>query len=54
MADRDIAARDVAAQLEVSLSTLYAYVDATGQPREQAAELLGKRVPRASARAQQA
>jgi DNA invertase Pin-like site-specific DNA recombinase len=54
MADRDNAARDVAAQLGVSLSTLYAYVDATGQPRQQAAELLGKRAPRASARAQQA
>jgi DNA invertase Pin-like site-specific DNA recombinase len=54
MADRDNAARDVAAQLGVSLSTLYAYVDAKGQPREQAAELLGKRAPRASARTQQA
>ena len=54
MADRDNAARDVAAQLGVSLSTLYAYIDATGQPREPAAELLGKRAPRASARAQQA
>ena len=42
MADRDNAARDVAAQLGVSLSTLYAYVDAKGQPREQATELLGK------------
>jgi hypothetical protein len=54
MADRDNAARDVAAQLGVSLSTLYAYIDATGQPREPAAELLGKRAPRASARVQQA
>jgi len=52
MADRDNAARDVAAQLGVSLSTLYAYVDAKGQPREQATELLGKRAPRAPARAQ--
>jgi DNA invertase Pin-like site-specific DNA recombinase len=43
MADRENAARDVAAQLGVSLSTLYAYVDAKGQPRERAAELLGKR-----------
>jgi DNA invertase Pin-like site-specific DNA recombinase len=41
MADRDNAARDVAAQLGVSLSTLYAYVDARGQPRPRAAELLG-------------
>jgi hypothetical protein len=37
MADRDNAARDVAAQLGVSLSTLYAYVDARGQPRRRAA-----------------
>lgn len=43
MADRDNAARDVAAQLGVSVSTLYAYVDAKGQPRERAIELLGKR-----------
>ena len=53
MADRDNAARDIAAQLGVSLSTLYAYVDAKGQPREQATELLGKRAPMASTRAQQ-
>jgi len=43
MADRDNAARDVATQLGVSLSTLYAYVDAKGEPRPRAAELLGKR-----------
>ena len=54
MADRDNAARDVAAQLGVSLSTLYAYVDAKGQPREQATELLGKRAPKSPARVQQA
>lgn len=54
MADRDNAARDVAAQLGVSLSTLYAYVDAKGQPREQATELLGKRASRGPARGQQA
>lgn len=54
MADRDNAARDVAAQLGVSLSTLYAYVDAKGRPREQATELLGKRAPMAPTRAQQA
>lgn len=53
MADRDNAARDIAAQLGVSLSTLYAYVDAKGRPREQATELLGKSAPRASTRAQQ-
>jgi DNA invertase Pin-like site-specific DNA recombinase len=40
MADRDNAARDVAHQLGVSLSTLYAYVDAKGEPRERARELL--------------
>lgn len=40
MADRDNAARDVANQLGVSLSTLYAYVDAKGEPRERARELL--------------
>lgn len=43
MADRDNAARDVATQLGVSVSTLYAYVDAKGRPRERASELLGKR-----------
>ena len=46
MADRENAARDVAAELGVSLSTLYAYVDARGQPRARAAELLGKRPPK--------
>ncbi len=44
MADRDNAARDVAKQLGVSVSTLYAYVDAKRQPRELAAALLGKRI----------
>lgn len=43
MADRDNAARDIAAELGVSLSTLYAYVDAKGKPRERANELLGRR-----------
>lgn len=43
MADRENAARDVATQLGVSVSTLYAYVDAKGRPRERANELLGKR-----------
>jgi DNA invertase Pin-like site-specific DNA recombinase len=43
MADRENAARDVAAQLGVSLSTLYAYVDAKGAPRLRAIELLEKR-----------
>jgi hypothetical protein len=43
MADRDNAARDVASQLGVPLSTLYAYVDAKGKPRARANELLSKR-----------
>lgn len=43
MADRDNAARDVAAELGVSLSTLYAYVDAKGKPRERANELLASK-----------
>jgi DNA invertase Pin-like site-specific DNA recombinase len=43
MADRENAARDVAAQLGVSLSTLYAYVDSKGAPRPLAAALLEKR-----------
>jgi DNA invertase Pin-like site-specific DNA recombinase len=44
MADRENAARDVAQQLGVSVSTLYAYVNAKGEPRERACELLaGKR-----------
>lgn len=43
MGDRENAARDVAVQLGISLSTLYAYVDAQGQPRARSAELLGKR-----------
>ena len=43
MADRENAARDVAAQLGVSLSTLYAYVDAKGAPRQRASALHEKR-----------
>jgi DNA invertase Pin-like site-specific DNA recombinase len=46
MADRDNAARDVAHQLGVSLSTLYAYVDAKGEPRERARALLEQRTRR--------
>lgn len=42
MADRENAARDVAKQLGVSVSTLYAYVDSKGQPRDLAAPLLSK------------
>lgn len=51
MADRDNAARDVAAQLGISVSTLYAYVDAKGQPRGRASELLGKRAAKSVAAA---
>ncbi len=51
MADRDNAARDVAIQLGVSVSTLYAYVDAKGQPRERASELLAKRGTKSTAAA---
>ncbi len=46
MADRDNSAQGVAKELGVSVSTLYAYVDAKGQPRQRAAELLGKRTPK--------
>ena len=48
MADRDLAARDVASQLGVSLSTLYAYVDAKGEPRERARALLYQKTRRPS------
>ena len=48
MADRDNAARDVAQQLGVSLSTLYAYVDAKGVPRERARALLEQKTRRAA------
>ncbi len=51
MADRENAARDVAAQLGVSPSTLYAYVDAKGEPRGRALELLGRRKARPAAAA---
>jgi DNA invertase Pin-like site-specific DNA recombinase len=49
MADRENAARDIAAQLGISLSTLYAYVDAEGKPRARATEVLGKRAHRFTA-----
>jgi DNA invertase Pin-like site-specific DNA recombinase len=51
MADRENAARDVAAQLGVPPSTLYAYVDAKGEPRGRALELLGRRKARPAAAA---
>lgn len=41
MADRDNAAAEVAGQLGVSTSTLYAYVDGRGQPKPRARQLLG-------------
>lgn len=43
MSDRENVARDVAAELGISLSTLYAYVDAKGKPRPRATELLQMR-----------
>lgn len=52
MADRENVARDVAAQLGISLSTLYAYVDAKGAARPAATELLEQRkAPRAPSQA---
>ena len=54
MADRDNAARDVAHQLGVSLSTLYAYVDAKGEPRARARALLEQKARRPSSRAAKA
>lgn len=45
MADRENVARDIAAELGVSLSTLYAYVDSKGQPRPRAVKLLKRTGP---------
>ena len=42
MSDRSNAASDVAEQLGISTSTLYAYVDGTGQPKARARKLLGR------------
>ncbi len=42
MADRGNAASDVAEQLGVSTSTLYAYVDGAGRPKPRARTLLGR------------
>jgi DNA invertase Pin-like site-specific DNA recombinase len=42
MADPANAAKDVAAELGISLSTLYAYVDGKGGPKERARGLLGR------------
>jgi len=42
MADRSNAAGDVADQLGISISTLYAYVDGEGQPKPRARSLLGR------------
>ncbi len=52
MADKDNAARDVAAELGVSLSTLYAYVDAKGRPRERVDKLHARRSTKRDAAAQ--
>lgn len=41
MADQTHAATDVAEQLGISTSTLYAYVDGKGQPKARARKLLG-------------
>ena len=41
MADRPNAAAELAEQLGVSTSTLYAYVDGEGRPKPRAAKLLG-------------
>ncbi len=43
MADQANAASDVAEQLGISASTLYAYVDGKGQPKPRARKLLGSR-----------
>ncbi len=42
MADRSNSATDVAGQLGVSLSTLYAYVDGEGRPKPRASKLLAR------------
>ena len=41
MTDQANAAADVAEQLGISTSTLYAYVDGKGQPKARARKLLG-------------
>ena len=40
MADQDNAAREVAEQLGLSLSTFYTYFEGDGQPKPQAMEVL--------------
>lgn len=42
MADRGNVASDVAEQLGISISTLYAYVDGEGRPKSRATKLLGR------------
>jgi DNA invertase Pin-like site-specific DNA recombinase len=42
MADRGNVAGDIAEQLGISLSTLYAYVDGEGRPKLRATKLLGR------------
>jgi DNA invertase Pin-like site-specific DNA recombinase len=54
MANQDNAAKDVAKQLGVSLSTLYTYVDGRGQPKPRAKPLLAKTPARTSPAAEEA
>ena len=42
MGDRGNVASDVAEQLGISISTLYAYVDGEGRPKPRATRLLGR------------
>jgi DNA invertase Pin-like site-specific DNA recombinase len=42
IADRGNVASDVAEQLGISISTLYAYVDGEGRPKPRATKLLGR------------
>ena len=42
MADRNNIATDVAKQLGISVSTLYAYVDGEGQSKPRSQKLLGR------------
>jgi len=51
MADRANAASDVTEQLGISTSTLYAYVNGTGQPKSRARKLLGAATKRWQLRA---
>ena len=50
MADQENAARDVAEQLGVSLSTPYTYIDGKGRPKPRARELLQSATPASRAK----